>query len=164
MPEGAPRNFALFQRLAANEAGRRTIAALPYGEWINESAERYQLDALLLAAVVEAESNFNPRVVSPRGAVGLTQVMPSHSLVWSAEDLKNPRRNLDFGARYLRQLMDQFQGELPLALAAYNAGPAVVERYHGVPPYSETRQFVERVISLYRAHHQELWHDQQKAG
>ncbi len=129
----------------------------PFRAAIERTAERHGLDSRLLAAVVEAESNFNPRVVSPRGAVGLTQVMPRTALHTSrgpVTDLHDPDVNLDAGARYLRLLLDQYEGNTELALAAYNAGPGNVARFRGMPPFSETRFYVRKVMGLYERHQQ----------
>jgi soluble lytic murein transglycosylase-like protein len=151
------RSFELFRRYPGTEANRRFLDRMPYGDAIYRAARRYQLDSLLLAAVVEAESGFNPRAVSADGAVGLTQVLPAMKPSLSLEELQDPETNLDTGARYLRQLLDLYEGDLGLALAAYNAGPGSVARYRGVPPYRETRTFLSRVLGLYVGHRQEVW-------
>lgn len=152
-----PQTFELFGPME-KRAGKATLPMeIPFRAAIERTAERYELDSLLLAAVVEAESNFNPRVVSPRGAVGLTQVMPMTAFPHAGDetvDLHDPEVNLDAGARYLRWLLDQYEGNTELALAAYNAGPGNVARYRGVPPFSETRGFVRKVMSLYEGHQQ----------
>jgi len=110
-----------------------------------------------VAAIVEAESGFNPGRVSPRGAVGLMQVLPSTAGGLGAagdKDLHDPRVNLDVGSRYLGRLIEDYSGDLELVLAAYNAGPGAVERYRGVPPYPETQEYVRRVLTLYDEHNQ----------
>lgn len=145
------RGFELFTRqrqVAAAE--RQLLAELPYGDAISAAAERYRLDSLLLAAMVEAESRFDARVVSPRGAVGLLQVTPRLA---GAADLFDPTINLDIGARYFGDLLTTFGGDVELALAAYNAGPAAVRRHRGVPPYRETSQYVRKVLRIYDGHH-----------
>lgn len=153
-----PRRFRLFREHLDERAERQFLRTLPYGRFIGESARRYELDALLLAALVEAESSFLPDAVSPVGAVGLTQVMPATAR-WLGQpgDLKDPTANLEVGARYLRQLLDRFDGDLELALAAYNAGPTAVLRYGGVPPYRETRSYVRKVLSIYAGHNWKVW-------
>lgn len=152
-----PQTFELFGPME-KRAGTATLPMeIPFRAAIERTAERYALDSRLLAAVVEAESNFNPRVVSPRGAVGLTQVMPmtaSPRTGGGSSDLHDPEVNLDAGARYLRFLLDQFDGNTELALAAYNAGPGAVARYRGVPPFGETRGYVRKVMTLYERHQQ----------
>lgn len=147
----------LFRGYLGTEANQRQLEGVPYGTAIFKTAERYQLDSLLLAALVEAESNFQPGVVSPRGAIGLTQVLPSTASEMGIDDLSNPLHNLDAGARYLSLLLKRFEGDLELALAAYNAGPGSVERFGGMPPYSETQRYVDKVLDIYVAHYKQAW-------
>ena len=150
-------SFELFRRFGNPEDRRIRLANLPYGDDIYRVAKQYELDSLLLAALVEAESNFSPTAVSPVGAVGLTQVMPTTAGTDDMDELENPRANLKFGARYLRELLLRFEGNVEWALAAYNAGPNRVERFEGIPPYRETRRYVEKVLAIYVSHHQSLW-------
>lgn len=159
-----PESFQLFRRLSAIQDRRAVLAGLPFGSSIERSAERHGIDSLLLAAVVEVESNFDPRAISPRGAIGLAQVMPQQRANLTPEDLVRPEVNLDAGARVLRDLLDRYDGDLELVLAGYNAGPGAVERFGGVPPYAETRGFVSRVLELYRTHHRELWQERRARG
>jgi hypothetical protein len=130
-------------------AQRRFLYRMPYGAAISLAAERHQVDGLLLAAVVAVESGFAPRAVSPRGARGLMQVTPMVGDAYGAGDLFDPYVNLDVGSRYLCSLLKDSGGNLERALAAYNAGPTAVDRYDGVPPYSETRSYVREVLDLY---------------
>lgn len=152
-----PRRFGLFPQDLGEEARRDYLDDLPYGSILAEAAERHHVDGLLLAAVVHAESNFSPRAVSPRGAVGLMQIRPSTGAIYGAKDLTDPSVNVDAGSRYLRSLLETYDGDLELALAAYNAGPAAVERYDGVPPYRETRAYVEKVLSRYERYQRDMW-------
>ncbi len=153
-----PRSFELFRRTLDNDAEREFLRGLPYGDVIQQVADDNRLDGLLLAALVEVESSFLPDAVSPVGAVGLTQVLPSTARWLGAPgDLTDPDSNLEAGARYLAQLLDRFDGNLELALAAYNAGPAAVLKYGGMPPYRETRSYVTRVLALYADHNREVW-------
>ena len=138
------------------EARRRLLNDLPFGNAMALAAERHEVDGLLLAAVVETESRFRPAAVSPRGAVGLMQVLPSTGAMYGRSDLSDPHVNLDVGSRYLRRLLRDYDGDLELALAAYNAGPAAVERYGGVPPFRETRNYVKRVLRRYEEHQRSL--------
>lgn len=153
-----PRRFQLFRSHLDSGAEREFLRRLPYGDAIEQTAERHRVDALLLAALVEAESSFLPDAISPVGAVGLTQVMPA-TAQWLGErgDLTDPDSNLDVGARYLSRLLERFDGDLELALAAYNAGPTNVLRYGGVPPFRETRNYVRKVLSIYAGHNWEIW-------
>ncbi|HYG65362.1 MAG TPA: lytic transglycosylase domain-containing protein [Thermoanaerobaculia bacterium] len=147
-----PQEFELFDSERDEEARREILRDLPYGSAILRAAERHEVDGLLLAAIVEAESRFAPGAVSPRGAQGLMQIMPSTGAIYGAKDLLDPYVNLDVGSRYLRSLMKDYEGDLDLVLAAYNAGPGVVQRYGGIPPYRETRAYVAKVRARYTAH------------
>ncbi len=153
------RGFELFRRYNGKEANRRLLAAVPYGSLISRAAERHRIDSLLVAAVVEVESSFDAQAISPRGAVGLMQVTPGVGSLYGEEELLEPSANLEIGSRYFASLLREFEGDLQLALAAYNAGPASVVRFGGVPPYAETRAFVDRVLTRYVAHHQSVWAD-----
>jgi soluble lytic murein transglycosylase-like protein len=113
-------------------------------------ARRYELDEELVSAVVRAESGYDPAAVSRVGAVGLMQLMPGTAAEMEVHDPFDPEQNLDGGVRYLKWMLDRFEGEVDLALAAYNAGPAAVDRYGGIPPYPETRSYVRRVLSWAR--------------
>ena len=149
-------------REGADPVGPAGMPAVPYGDLIAETADRYELNRLLLTALVRQESNFHPRARSRAGAVGLTQLMPrtarSLGLVVDRrsriDERLVPDLALDGGARYLREQLDRF-GRVRLALAAYNAGPRAVRRYRGVPPYHETRTYVRRVFE-HMAEYREL--------
>ena len=150
-------SFTLFRDRAGDTSRRRLLANIPYGDLIEDAAERHRVDSLLLAAVVQAESGFDPTAVSPRGAQGLMQLMPVTAQSYGALEPHEPSSNVRAGARYLRDLMRRFDDDLELTLAAYNAGPAAVRRFRGVPPYRETRQYVQRVLTLYLGYHRAMW-------
>ena len=114
--------------------------------FIATAASRYGISEELIAAIIEAESEFNPRAVSRRGAQGLMQLMPETAATLGVNDPFDPRANIDGGVRHLRALMDRFDNNLPLALAAYNAGEVAVIKHRGVPPYRETRGYVDRIL------------------
>jgi len=133
---------------------RSYVRNLPFGPEIERTARRHRLDALLLASVVEVESSFQPDAVSPKGAVGLMQLMPFH--LADGVVPVDPRRNLELGATYLATLKQRYGGNLALTLAAYHAGPGAVDRFGGVPPYASTQQYVRRVLSLYGEHLEQL--------
>jgi hypothetical protein len=113
---------------------------------IREVAVRYEIPPILVAAIVEAESEFNPRAVSRRGARGLMQLMPGTASSLQVSDTFDPYENIEGGVRHLRRLMDRYHGNLPVVLAAYNAGEQAVMVYRGVPPYPETRRYVSRIL------------------
>lgn len=118
---------------------------------VAETARSFQIEEALLHALISTESGYNPRAVSPKGAVGLMQVMPNTGRRYGAADLNDPAQNLRAGARYLRDLLRQFDNNPELALAAYNAGESAVLRYGGrIPPFRETLQYVPRVLALYK--------------
>jgi hypothetical protein len=143
--------------LAGNEAQRsRWLSRLPYGSIMAKAAERNRVDGLLLAAMVEAESRFVPHARSSGGALGLMQLLPATAAQYGTKNPLDPCANLEAGSRYLRRLLDRFQGRPELALAAYNTGPECVARYGRVPPYRETQRFVKKVMALYGQHQHEL--------
>jgi soluble lytic murein transglycosylase-like protein len=114
---------------------------------VDAASERHQVDADFINSVIQAESSFNPRARSPKGAQGLMQLMPATATKLGVMDAYEPGVNIEGGTRYLRQLLEHYHGDAIKALAAYNAGPQRVEQYHGVPPYRETRNYVRRVIT-----------------
>lgn len=120
-----------------------------YDEHIREAAALYQLPETFLRAVMRVESDFQPYAVSGDGAIGLMQLMPGTAASMGVIDPYEPRQNVLGGARYLRVLANKFGGDLILTVAAYNAGHGAVQRYRGVPPYAETRRYVERVLRHY---------------
>jgi len=129
-------------------------ADVPYGAEITAAAKKYGLDPALLAGLVKQESGFNPSAGSPAGARGLTQLMPGTAAGLGVTNVLDPAQSLEGGAKYLRQQLDAFGGDVTRALAAYNAGPGAVKRYGGVPPYAETQNYVRAVqanAAAYRA-------------
>lgn len=113
---------------------------------INGASDRTQIDPDLISSVIHAESGFNPHALSPKGARGLMQLMPGTAANLGVTNSFDPGANVDGGTRYLRQLLELYNFDLPKALAAYNAGPLRVKQYHGVPPYNETHAYVARII------------------
>ena len=110
----------------------------------------HDLDPKLVRAVIQAESGYNRRALSNKGAIGLMQLMPATARYLRVGDPWNADENVRGGTKYLRQLLDRFAGKVELAVAAYNAGPGAVERHRGIPPYRETREYVRRVLGLYQ--------------
>ena len=114
------------------------------------AATRTKVDPALVEAIVAVESSFDSRAISPKGAIGLMQLMPQTASRYDVFDPFDPQENLTGGTRYLRDLLSRFDGDLPQVLAAYNAGEAAVYKYQGVPPYRETREYIQKVLARYR--------------
>jgi len=129
-------------RPGAIDPGRRKA----YDQIIREVARRHQVDAALVKAVIRAESDFVPHAVSPKGALGLMQLMPATARMHNVWRTLDPRQNVEGGVEHLRYLLDRYAGDLRLALAAYNAGEKAVEVHGGVPPYPETWEYLTRVF------------------
>jgi len=128
----------------AMEIGRDGVEKL-----VREASDRHRVDPALVRAVIETESNWNPSAVSRKGAVGLMQLIPTTAQRFGVNDLYSPQQNVDAGVKYLKTLLERYNGNLDLALAAYNAGEGAVDRAHGVPSFRETRNYVQRVQSAY---------------
>ena len=124
------------------------VAPSGYADIIDQVATRHGVDAKLVKAVIQVESAYQERARSPKGAMGLMQLMPETARQFAVADPYEPRSNIEGGTRYLKSLLERF--ELPLALAAYNAGEAAVRRFGGIPPYPETRDYVSRVLKNFR--------------
>ncbi len=136
--------------------GKNFSSKISYGgkvsflrDHIEEASQQFGVDPKLIQAVIHVESNFDPQAISPKGAQGLMQLMPQTARELQVFDPFSPRDNIVGGARYLRYLLDLFNQDVSLALAAYNAGPEKVNLYHGVPPYLETRTYVQKVLQIY---------------
>jgi transglycosylase-like protein with SLT domain len=117
-----------------------------YATEIREISSRHGVDPQLVESVIRAESAFNPTAVSRTGARGLMQLMPKTAVMLGVRDSFNPRDNIEGGVRHLRYLLDRYPGNVPLAVAAYNAGESAVDAHRGIPPYAETQQYVHRVL------------------
>ena len=118
-----------------------------FDDFIFSSSQRYGVDAALVRAVVKVESDFNEGARSNKGAQGLMQLMPETARLHNVGNVYDPEENIEGGVRHLRLLLDRYQGDVPLSLAAYNAGIQAVEKYRGIPPFSETKEYVRRVLN-----------------
>ncbi len=127
------------------------VNAEKYRDVITQAAQTYNLPEKLIAAVIKQESNFNPNVVSSAGASGLMQLMPTTAKYLGVTDREDPEQNIMGGAKYLRQMLDQFDNDISTALAAYNAGPGNVKKYGGIPPFKETQNYVTKVLNYFKA-------------
>jgi Transglycosylase SLT domain/Domain of unknown function (DUF4124) len=140
-----------FRRVLREGAG--VMARLPasgdYEEVIRAASDRHNIDADLVRAVIKAESDFNSHARSSKGAMGLMQLMPDTARLYNVLNAYDPVDNIEGGVRHLRMLLERFRGDLRLSLAAYNAGSGAVERFGGIPPYAETREYVQRVLRFY---------------
>lgn len=144
---------------AANRAHAKPVAAnvAEYAPEIEDAAREFKVDKALVHAVITAESGYNPKAVSRAGAQGLMQLMPATAKRYEVDDSFDPAQNIRAGTRYLRDLLDQFDQNVELAVAAYNAGEKAVARYgNQIPPFPETRAYVPKVLSLYNKYRQML--------
>lgn len=126
-----------------------TTNSSKYEHIINQAAEKYNLPANLIKSIITHESNFNPLAVSHAGASGLMQLMPQTARGLGVKDIFNPTENIFGGSKYIRNMLDKYNGNLKLALAAYNAGPGNVDKYNGIPPFKETQNYVKKVLATF---------------
>ncbi|HWR43500.1 lytic transglycosylase domain-containing protein [Sporomusa sp.] len=153
---------AVYANFSAGAAAMREINGLPYADKINQAGRTYGINPEVIASVIKAESSFQPRALSKAGAYGLMQVIPGtwrlvnsqakicsgrHEGECGSECFYDPDLNIAVGSYYLSQLVKRYSGRAELAVAAYNAGPGAVDKYGGIPPYAETTEYVERVVS-----------------
>lgn len=138
-----------YSHLLWRQVGRKRY--LDAQQPILKASYRYGVDPDLIRSVILIESRFRPDAISPRGAMGLMQLMPATARELGVQDPLDPEKNVMGGTLYLRRLLSMFHSELDLALAAYNAGPGTVQRYGGIPPYSETQNYVQQILDVYSA-------------
>jgi soluble lytic murein transglycosylase-like protein len=134
---------------ASGNSGASRLSKELLERLVRETAERHRVDPALVKAVIEAESGWNPSAVSRKGAIGLMQLIPGTAQRYGVDDAFNPEQNLDGGVKYLRTLLERYNGDLHMSLAAYNAGEHAVDRARGVPRYRETQNYVQKVTETY---------------
>jgi soluble lytic murein transglycosylase-like protein len=127
-----------------------------YHPIIIQAASHHQIDPALVKAIIMAESSYNPRAISKKGAKGLMQLMPATAQALGVEDSFNPKQNISGGVRYFKKLVNRFDGDVKLALAAYNAGSKNVMRYQGIPPFKATRYYIKKVFKYYQLYKNQM--------
>jgi soluble lytic murein transglycosylase-like protein len=153
-PPAFPR-LAVFLVLMAFLAGTAAWGGLnadkrqKYGDIVRAVAEKHGLDEDLLHSIIEAESGYDPSIVSSKGAVGLMQLIPETAAKYGVQNVFDPAENIEAGARYIKDLMSLYQNDLRSVLAAYNAGPDALKKHNGIPPFPETKKYIRRVLNLY---------------
>ncbi len=118
-----------------------------YAKLIHASAQKHGVEEILITSVIKAESNFDAKAVSRKNALGLMQLLPTTAARYSVKNIFDPAQNIDAGTHYLKDLLERYHGNLTFALAAYNAGPEMVDRYGGIPPFAETQNYVRQITS-----------------
>ncbi len=148
--EGAsPHEVSLTSHAPHNRGGGTLLSDAPLSQMVKAASDKYQVDPRLVSAVAEVESGGNQGAESPAGAIGVMQLMPDTAASLGV-DPYDKQQNIEGGAKYLRQMLDNFGGDVKKAVAAYNAGPNAVKKYGGVPPYPETQDYVDKVLDLYQ--------------
>ncbi len=146
-------SFSNVGRILANRPIKKA-GPEQFQRYITNASREFNLDPALLEAVIKVESDFNPSARSSAGAAGLMQLMQATATQYNVSDRYNPRENIQAGAKHLSYLLERFNGNLMLALAAYNAGPSTVEKYSGIPPYPETRRYIRKVLDAHSSFQQ----------
>lgn len=145
-PEPAPAAEPV-QTTEDDQLDRSLLAGTPYGEIIASVSQAHGVDPMLVRALIQVESGYRPKARSPKGAMGLMQLMPSTAREYKVRNPFEPKANIEAGIKHLKSLIDKFD-TIELSLAAYNAGPGAVKRFNGVPPYRETRNYITRILAI----------------
>jgi soluble lytic murein transglycosylase-like protein len=135
-------------KIAAAASGSAQLRDTVYSELINATAQTHGVDPILVQALIQVESNYQPRARSSKGAMGLMQLMPAVAREYNVRNAYDPKSNIDAGIRKLKSLLEKMGGDVALALAAYNAGDGAVAKFNGMPPYRETRNYVSRILAI----------------
>ena len=152
-PTESDRDYRVYIRERSSYRSSGSYSPNKFDDLISVASKQYDVDSRLVKAIIKAESDFNPKAVSKKGAMGLMQIMPQNFEHLDIEDPFDPQENIMGGTRYFKYLYDRFDGKLALSLAAYNAGPTAVDNYNKtIPPYRETEQYVKRVLTYYRSY------------
>ena len=148
--EEIPARFETVAAISPVPDGALSNETIPFHGIIVQAAGRYEVDPHLIRAIILAESGYNPKAKSKKGARGLMQLMPSTAKSLGVQDIYDPEENIDGGVRYFRSLLDRFDGDVQLALAAYNAGSRHVRNYEGIPPFKATQRYIKKVLKFHR--------------
>ena len=155
-PRPLPESLQTEPEAQAAPVRQEGAAKQPFEHIIHKAASTHKVDPALIKAIIMAESRYNPRAVSKRGAKGLMQLMPITAKSLGVEDSFDPEENINGGVMYFRRLLDRFDGDVELALAAYNAGSRYVRKYGGVPPFRQTRTYIHKVFKYHRQYKQKV--------
>ena len=151
-PTASDRDYRVYIKEKSTYRPSSFYSSDKYDALISQASKQYNVDSRLVKAIIKAESDFNPRAVSKKGAKGLMQLMPENIRAFRVSDPFDPRENIMGGTRYIKRMIKRYGGKLSLAIAAYNAGPENVKKYNNIPPFKETENYVKRVLAYYEGY------------